>query len=1216
MDNNKKINFICINHKNRLDYFNEEKLVEFKLNLYTKLANMQEKDFSQNLNIFMEKFLFFDNKSDQFELNLMLSKKFYDNYPNIKFDCKCPEMIFIIDKILNQNFNMEFKCNEIFVSFISRILFFCFMEIKNNYNKFYSNIKNYDDFKKKINEVLYENINLRDYIVISKDEGSSQFKGLKNTGKIVKSFRNLDNLEINLNSYEIINFEREEKENKNKISNKDKIINEKEKKYEEEKKFNNLNSKSLNLNSVSNLILNIENNINNNNNLTERNQIKMPSISLNYNNTNLLLNNIDSKKSSFSSNNDSNDTTTKKSTFSSNNNGNNFDHSLITPFNKFTKDNLNNEEKLEIGDLKLVENQITSPSKDYLREKNLIISGINISNNQDDIKNVKINTTKDKIFNKNIEEESFLCPIILKRRSCKEIKIEIVKKTFEEEISHNKNIIIEKKVKATEENTKKENNNDINIKKKNNDKSAKKSFFENFFNRERHKSCNDTSNSKNVTKINNIKFNNPSEFFKTNFPNILNSSKCIYLEYKNEKEFNSHGLPIFLILLVQKLMFIKKLTITIPNNSKNNNNLIENYIIILQNLDWLFQNLLEIEIDFGIGCKRTFDEFFKIKPNKKNEISNFANGFSYGSKFTALVEEYKTSFELLILICNLCSKFTNLYILCLNNYSCYYLELDYFTKTYYKEIQFIHILDLFNNFTNLVELKFNFNALDSFTFERIINIIHINNNLKCINLDFRIDGEDFSIDSLKRIYLKHYLFSNSNYLYNHVGRIIDKPNFSKNSFENSNSNEIENNYNSSPYSYLQNLYKSGFSFLRKNSKDKNDIDKTDNKFNYKSFCSNNNYYDNVSRNFCNFSLGNSNILHENMNNNKTKCFPDVINDNHNRNNSDLSNQINQSNTDLQSLKNFLSPEENNENKFINLIMRKFEPLLEELFFIVESKKNLMELNFMINLPSIISSNENFIMTLQKLIFNIFKSYDSLDSNLKTLSIKSPYFSFNNRKYPVIEKFINTIDLQKNNISINNFTLDVQLNKIPNLINLIPKNVQFLSLGEFDIETFIFLKKSFIEKNSFFLNSQLNCLTLSFSRSILDKTILVNEFNYLYACLKPKNLKEIQILTNLIVDKNSLKEILIPIKADNIDKYYFEFNKQSLEYFVYFRSNLQKINLVNDKDNQEEKKLNYFFNLMSKYKTNIDINITRKIVYNIVIYIKEIYITNIEIKFRD
>lgn len=1283
MENNKKVNFIRINHKNRIDYFTEEKLVEFKMNLFTKLSNMQERDFSQNLNNYMENFIpnFTD---DPLELNLKIAKKFYENNPNLKFERKCPEMLLVMDKLLNHNFNMEFKCNEVFVSFLSRALIFCFRDMKAN-SKFYS-IKNFADFKNKIKDIIYEDVNLHEYVVISKDEDKQAYKKSRNSGKIVQSFTALDDIEINLNNpinskNDSHNINKNDNYNNNNNKN-SKLKEQKNKKVIDFKDIEItsniamakmqeaelastshdnesnllLNSK---LNSESNLINKTANNNDNNTNNNTNNNLSSTSYF-----------NYDSRKSSFKSNGDYNNSTTKKSTFSSNNcnvNNNKINANadiIITLNSKFregdgteeTEDKKENNanNKNNNNDNLLVESQASSKEfkieKGYLndlsieqQQYNKTINQTNKILNSKRENNLEEEASKEKISLKKFSTESIITPVKVKRHSCQILKAKNTQKELEKPASSSKkhtNTVIEKSeaeqknknyfLNKTEKKTSSKTNDSFNNLKN----SSSKKFILNTA-EARRKSNTTTDKNNNIPKGKSaLNFSNASEFFKFNFSHIINSKKNIYVEYKSDKEFDKYGIPIYFILLAQKLMTIKKLTITIPKNLKNNgsnnnnnnfnynnnNSTIDNYAIILLNLEWLFQNLLEIEIDFGVGSKSQFDKLFKVKFNKE------ANDIAYGKKFRNAIEEYKQSFELLLLASNLAAKHSNLYIFTLNNYSCYYFELDFLTRMYHKELRFIHILDIFNNYINLVRLNVNFNALDSFTFERIINLIQINNNLKCVNFDFRIDGEDFSVESLKRIYMKHYLYSNSQC--SQAGCLIEKPDFNKiksesglidNSNDTTNILNNQNNNNNNTYgAYLHNIYQSGFGFFKKSSNESVDIIKTDDNnynnhysnYNYKSFVANNNYHNSNYK--TSFIQGNANTKNSLQNN--TYTLEEIDEKLNNQNfNVTTSHFAPSAVNDIQSVLDFL--EEDNENKFMGLIMKKFEPLLEELFFIIESKKNLMELNFNITLPNIISSNDNFIMTLQKFIFNIFKSLDNHDCSLKTIKIKSPYLCFNNRKYPVIEKFINTIDLQKNNSSINNFTLDIQINKIPNIVNLIPRNVQFLYLGEFDIETFICFKKNFIEKNNF-LNSHINSLTVSFNGSIIDKALLINEFKYIYNSEKPVSLKEIQILSNLIVDKFSLKEILLSIKSDDIEKYYFEFNKLSLENFNYFRSNMQKINLKNDKDKVKELKLNYFFNIVKKYKENIETNISRKIVYNIIRFVTPIYVTNIEIKFRE
>ena len=78
------------------------------------------------------------------------------------------------------------------------------------------------------------------------------------------------------------------------------------------------------------------------------------------------------------------------------------------------------------------------------------------------------------------------------------------------------------------------------------------------------------------------------------------SSLSNHLQLYKFKSFksNEYPLPIEMIILLNKFQNIKKLTLVIESEDdyfilKN-----ENYLIILLNVDWLFPNLIEIEINF------------------------------------------------------------------------------------------------------------------------------------------------------------------------------------------------------------------------------------------------------------------------------------------------------------------------------------------------------------------------------------------------------------------------------------------------------------------------------------------------------------------------------------------------------------------------------------------------------------------------------------------
>jgi hypothetical protein len=870
----KATNFIRINHKNKLEFYTEEKLVEFKLNLYNKLTVLQDQDYTENLNKFMEKFIT-NIREDQIKINIKMAKKFFENNKNIIFSEKCIEIIMILDKILSTNYEMEIEFNKKFILSLSKILYYCFMEI-NKKHKLY-NLKTLKELKEIILKSINDDISIDDYVIIKKENIENE----KNT--------NINKLPLDSINKETFIY------NKFNFSN------------QIEKDVLNSNDKQI----------------------------------------------LNSKKSSFNSNTDSIKTFTKKSTFFT--------------WTSESKYDLNSEKE----------------KYNYLNKENFIKDKIiNNNNNISFIENYKHSNSESKINNK---------------RNSLEI------------------------------------NNDI-----------KKNFKFSFIENSKNSSLNNIfrTNKSNSVPFNLIDYKNMinpsfiSENINNDFEILINSKKRISFEFQNLGKLSNLGFPLFLLLLVKKFMSIKKIILKIPKLSLNKNNIdykdekdiySDEYAMVLGNIEWLFQNLLEVEIDFSIGNKSYFDKYFKVKFQEEN------SSIIYGNKFQEIVNLYKNSFDLLILICFYCSKLENLYVLNLGNYSCFYFEIDFLKKRYHNELSVIHVLDIFNNFCNLRKLNLSFNALDSYTFERIINLIQINNNLKSIDFEFKLDSQDFTINSLKRIFLKHYLFSYSQ---------------NRNNYIEVKSEINEDNRNNS---YFKSLCDKGHYLLKNNDlfgKQKNSNNKE--------------------------CQGINKITLET--NNDHKIFTEDLNENEEKNKKEIYNILNML-------------EENNDNKFMGMIINKFEPLLEELFYIIESKRNLIELNFNMSFPILVFSNDNFIITLQKFIFNLIKSLNNSYSKINTFKIKSKFLNFDNRKYPVIEKFINSINLQENNISISNFTLDLRINKISNFVNLIPKNVQYLNIGEIDIDTFSGLKMNYFEKE-FFRKSLLSNLVINFSSSIVDKDFLI------------------------------------------------------------------------------------------------------------------------------
>ena len=94
---------------------------------------------------------------------------------------------------------------------------------------------------------------------------------------------------------------------------------------------------------------------------------------------------------------------------------------------------------------------------------------------------------------------------------------------------------------------------------------------------------------------------------KSKINKTFQEKKTIFFQFKDIKEEKKNNLPAEMRCLIKKFSTIKNLKLSINNNKSSNKleefNLdlidIQNIIIILYNSEWLFQNLLEIEIDLS-----------------------------------------------------------------------------------------------------------------------------------------------------------------------------------------------------------------------------------------------------------------------------------------------------------------------------------------------------------------------------------------------------------------------------------------------------------------------------------------------------------------------------------------------------------------------------------------------------------------------------------------
>ena len=235
---------------------------------------------------------------------------------------------------------------------------------------------------------------------------------------------------------------------------------------------------------------------------------------------------------------------------------------------------------------------------------------------------------------------------------------------------------------------------------------------------------------------------------------------------------------------------------------------------------------------------------------------------------------------------------------------------------------------------------------------------------------------------------------------------------------------------------------------------------------------------------------------------------------------------------------------NLENNILNqFFLEKFQKNLEILCTLVKNrKKTLNELCLILNIPSLLINNDNYILSLVKFIINIFIFLCFEKNQIKIFKLISPLIQLDNRKTIFLNEFFGKIG-KKNLDNIHTLFLQLNLCRMDNIVNLITPNLKNLSIGNLDIVTF----SSFVNKytnDEFISESKLVNIKIILNEAIIEyNSEIKNNFVTLFQ-KSPKNLMVFEIITNIKINYEQLHELIISIKKNYINKYIITFNKES------------------------------------------------------------------------
>ena len=579
----------------------------------------------------------------------------------------------------------------------------------------------------------------------------------------------------------------------------------------------------------------------------------------------------------------------------------------------------------------------------------------------------------------------------------------------------------------------------------------------------------------------------------------------IFYKFKVFKEDKNNVLPAEMLILMRKFNMVKKLKLTInndynsiyeeglENNISSNNNKIEmildqndlqNNILILLNLEWLFQSLVDLEVDLSnknlieseINLYTYSLSFFSKLVNKDIKITTYQNNSLYNNKFDVIQK----------------SIFSQIY----NNHEDEDHSSDIFSSSMiinnlnYSLNQNSIIKDLIQdekNQNNLEHFIKNYSAL----LEMIIIYAYFIRNMSTIIrtkfiMPLNFGDEIFEMLKKQQIYINDFHFlsflTNRNIIFITIEfNSLDNQTFEKLlSFLNQNVNISVINlsfFPSEEYFKTELLYK---------------------------------ILQNCDENF---------KLRKNKQN-KLGFNPNISLD--------------------------LKGNEDLDDYILRKLSEYFEKNLKKFFYFITIKTCITELLLYFNIPTILNKNGYYNNVLMKFFLDLFIFIDSPLNNIKTLTLNSENFIFDSRKYPILNDFCDKLHFYlKKDHKLTSLTFQVKFYRINKIYRFIPYNLTYLSIGSLDFQTFNCLV-DYLTSADFSIRTKLNKLKINLNNSIVDinKDRIYETIVRLFAEY-PKGLSEISLYSFLIISYEQLNNLLLKTNYNTLPNIFMQFSSKSI-----------------------------------------------------------------------
>ena len=641
----------------------------------------------------------------------------------------------------------------------------------------------------------------------------------------------------------------------------------------------------------------------------------------------------------------------------------------------------------------------------------------------------------------------------------------------------------------------------------------------------------ESKSNKTISKIKN-------QSFRGKIPNIEKNENYYYV-FKKSDEDNNHNLPIEMLLLIRKFYFVKKLKLVLKtdnnnndeeNNSNNNifnllsNNFInnsgnsndsfldktdvQNTILVFLNLEWLFPNVVEIDVD--LTCPELTD--YLVDNIYSTYLKIFSKIFKKDIKLNILPNSSKNSnrnYDTLqkFLYSNVSTTYSHIYD---EDHSSDKFSSSILSNNLNISASLGQINNINNNNNNSINQSMN-NINTSFQSLETLNQKKLDLFFKKFSscLEMIIIYGYFIQKKLSKVIKSKFILPQN--LCDEIVKLLKKQKV------------IIENYHFFSFINNQNILHTTIDF---NGLDNHTFEKVLNFLNKNQLINN-----------CNISFFppeecfKSELLLKTLQNSdenyKIKINKHGI--------FDFSSNI---------IKD-IYPSEDINTYILRKLSKYFEKNLTDFFNLLTIKTCISDLSLYFELPQILIKNGIYNNILIKFFMNIFIFINNTLNNIKTLLLSADNMIIDGRHHPILSEFFDELNFNDFNqeFKLLNLCFNARIYHIKNIYKLLSKDLIYLSIGAFDYVTFNSFIEFFCSKN-FRQKSNLINLKISLNNSAIDVNEVYDNIIKLFTQF-PNQMVEITLSTELIITYDQIEKIFLKINYNKLIKVLMTFNIRSI-----------------------------------------------------------------------